>query len=722
MKIKLFASALALLLAATSAFGATHTATNCEETGANSIGSLAAAILADTDATITVVWPLNTTGCHWTAPVTYTIPATATTFTLTGAGTSATGGGDQTVIIDDYVNVNPLFVVDTSAVGSTVTISGFTIQGGSAGSSEKSDGLMYVDGYSKNFRLHHVHFNAQTYSPVLPASTLKFSNHINGVVDHSIFDLHSVGNGIKVQFSAYGGVADNGSGSFAAATNFGSSDFLFVEDNIFNGNSRFSTINDCIIGGKMVIRFNTLNVASTQTHPSRSGYGRGCRAMEMYFNFFNYTEADMATIGSGNAITYAFLQDSGTSLMFGNNAPHGYVNLQTGHAPRRSNDGGNHLENPPPAGWGYCGPVQQTGTVNTNGTTTVTKASGTDFNTSWGAGSMIHIGGTGDTQGFQIVSVSSTSTLTVSSAVPAQTGATYYMGSAWDGNTNIFGYPCLDQPGRGRSDLLTGTFPNVINATTACTPSATVNCWPNQLLEPVYNWLNTWTPVPGFGNSILFDPADVVVENRDYYLYAGSLQTSAASPFNGTVGVGAGIIARRPSTCTAGVAYWATDEGSWRTATPSQGVIYTGQGQLYKCTATNTWTLFYTPYDYPFTPAASSGATQTDFTDQPATSITSGGSLGTVVVTIKDSGGSTVTSATNTVAVALCSGTGTLGGTVSTAAVAGLATFSDLTLTAASGSFTLCATSSGLTGDTSDSITITGSGAAPTAAGVMILP
>jgi PKD repeat protein len=52
--------------------------------------------------------------------------------------------------------------------------------------------------------------------------------------------------------------------------------------------------------------------------------------------------------------------------------------------------------------------------------------------------------------------------------------------------------------------------------------------------------------------------------------------------FDGTVGIGVGPRSARPVTCTKGVGYWATDEG-----------------RLYRATATNTWTLYYTPYTYP---------------------------------------------------------------------------------------------------------------------------
>jgi len=52
--------------------------------------------------------------------------------------------------------------------------------------------------------------------------------------------------------------------------------------------------------------------------------------------------------------------------------------------------------------------------------------------------------------------------------------------------------------------------------------------------------------------------------------------------FNGTAGIGQGLLKARPNTCAPSVGYWATDTNT-----------------LYTCTAPNTWTNFYTPYIYP---------------------------------------------------------------------------------------------------------------------------
>ncbi len=108
----------------------------------------------------------------------------------------------------------------------------------------------------------------------------------------------------------------------------------------------------------------------------------------------------------------------------------------------------------------------------------------------------------------------------------------------------------------------------------------------NQVSQPVYFWDNLRdgspmdTDVQPFGLDQLH-----IQPNRDFY--------NTVSPFDGTTGVGEGPIADRPATCTTGVAYWATDEGEWNSRQTGP------DGRLYKCTATNTWTLYYTPFTYP---------------------------------------------------------------------------------------------------------------------------
>lgn len=151
----------------------------------------------------------------------------------------------------------------------------------------------------------------------------------------------------------------------------------------------------------------------------------------------------------------------------------------------------------------------------------------------------------------------------------------------WSPVETYRGYPCWRQAGRMNAGSRTSTGQ----------PGT---------LSPLYEWNNYWSDTHGqvvfsVYNSDCPTPYTTthIVQNRDYYdAVSTNAQTSATSPFNGTTGMGFGTLANRPATCTTnaletggGVGYFATDQGA--------------QGTLYRCSATNTWTVQYTPYTYP---------------------------------------------------------------------------------------------------------------------------
>jgi hypothetical protein len=135
------------------------------------------------------------------------------------------------------------------------------------------------------------------------------------------------------------------------------------------------------------------------------------------------------------------------------------------------------------------------------------------------------------------------------------------------------GYPCWRQPGR---DAATGK------------------------LEPMYVWNNYWSDTkaqvpmnaPDLGGSPDYY-SNHMQANRDWYnAVSAATQTSPTSPFDGSSGMGFGILANRPASCTTnsnesggGVGYFATDQGA--------------QGTLYQCSQTDKWAAWYTPYTYP---------------------------------------------------------------------------------------------------------------------------
>lgn len=146
--------------------------------------------------------------------------------------------------------------------------------------------------------------------------------------------------------------------------------------------------------------------------------------------------------------------------------------------------------------------------------------------------------------------------------------------AAIDGNTITTGnpgagYPCRDQLGRGMdaSLFVSGSTP-----------------YPSQASEPIPVFLNRKSGIQAVV-SVVNGTTDYIQDGRDYQ--------NETSSFDGTIGIGIGLSANKPATCTIGVYYWATDEGEWNSS--QVGV----DGRLYKCTNTNTWSLYYTPYTYP---------------------------------------------------------------------------------------------------------------------------
>jgi hypothetical protein len=155
----------------------------------------------------------------------------------------------------------------------------------------------------------------------------------------------------------------------------------------------------------------------------------------------------------------------------------------------------------------------------------------------------------------------------------------YSSGGSWglcngsqfvDSNELPNGYACRDQIGLGGD--------NSYWSAKGGAPAST------QFKLPSYYWRNTRQGSAELAFNVA-NGAVQIVQNRDFYRYNSS--------FSGSTGVGEGPVSARPATCTVGVAYWATDQGEWnsRKAGPD--------GQLYRCTATNTWTLYYVPYAYP---------------------------------------------------------------------------------------------------------------------------
>lgn len=505
-----------------SAGGSTISAASCN------LSDVQAALNSVTSSTTLVTIPSGT--CSWTGQLNWSLPSGNTNLTIQGnttvnctgtAGTSsyACSAADNTVIVDNSTTdyPSPWTINLTGGSSCSFRMTGLTVQGGSSGVA-KDNGIIQINGPCNSVHIDHSHFNTTTYS-FSGEVVGRLFGQIEGVIDHFIYDFGGSGTlsqGFIMSNNINDSVGD-GDGTWANATDFGGSDFFFIENGVMNG----GMLEDCDTGGKFVARYNSIlngssSSSSIHTHGTKTpaGRGRSCRAYEAYHNYIKGPTGTPNNAAIGSA--------GGPSLVWGNTIAGGYNNMADIAAPR--NDG-EEAETANPTGWGYCG----------------------------------------------------------SSAINPSNGQANGSTSNWDANSDGTGYPCLDGLGRGQgTQSLNGqNFPNAQDSTTDSI------AFPHEYLEPIYYFNNS---ISGINEMVLGDISTKL--NRDVYV--------DSSNFNGTSGTGSGPLASRPSTCTAGgggtygqsptgsygVAYFATDANS-------------GNGELYVCTAANTWTGVYQPYTYP---------------------------------------------------------------------------------------------------------------------------
>jgi hypothetical protein len=237
-------------------------------------------------------------------------------------------------------------------------------------------------------------------------------------------------------------------------------------------------------------------------------------------------------------------------------------------------------------------------TLYASGTATSSSATLTDTSQSWTTNQWAGYDLVDTTQGFGLEIASNTSdTITVVNFNCSYINYISKTCASWNsGDSYIIVRASTYIDNEARSGGL--DFSGSSCGSSATVPTCGINGAVNQTLDPSYEFADV-TIGASVTNAVVSNSATQQA-NRDYYgEVSQSAQSSSSSPFNGTSGTGYGTLAHRPSTCTTGVGYWATDQGNWNSSGANLGQTGSQQGELFLCTATNTWTLSYTPYTYP---------------------------------------------------------------------------------------------------------------------------
>lgn len=502
------------------------TTSNCTA-ASTSEADVLAALPSSGNANATVVVTIPAGNSTWTTNANYTVPSAVTNLTIQGQSTVSCTGTAGTSGYACSATDNTI-IVDSSPPGSCCT----PLLNISTGAT------------SSYFRLTGITIRGTSSSNLKYTGIIEFWGSSHSLrIDHNHFDAITDGetNGTMVQlYGPMEGVADHNLFDLYTNNTYGS-----VTSGIRTGNDLNDTIGDGDGAWASPSNWGSSAFFFEESNVFNGGVSNDCENSGWYVARYN-TYNDMAlpvqnhatksdvepqrgcreeeiyhnywSGPGGSPEDTAISLKGGPSLIWGNNVASGYNHLLVAETDR---NGITRDERATPGGWGTC----------------------------WNGAAGAPGGANGPT--------------------------------AWDGNSDTYGYPCLDGIGRGQTvQSLNGQGqPNRLNSSTGTI------AWPQQYLEPIYAFDNSGT--------LGYYTLDHVTHlNRDVYLDNAS--------FNGTTGTGTGLLSARPATCTAGpggtygasptgsygVAYWATDANS-------------GNGELYVCTATNTWTGIYQPYTYP---------------------------------------------------------------------------------------------------------------------------
>jgi hypothetical protein len=404
---------------------------------------------------------------------TVTIPGGTASWTRTlqiKKGITIQGASVGATIIKDSVQSGQL-IRWTLAAGYPSRLTGIEFQdGGRVNTIDAPGGILHVDGSNTNastFRFDHCKWNNLNGSTVFDT--------VIGVIDHNTFVLDKFGCAIYPYGSHWDG-QDYGDGSWHAPTSYGSSQFLFIEDNTFtHSKPNLQGMIDAYAGARFVVRHNTIFNSLITNHGTEStGRTRGCRAIEIYNNNYSGTNLNSQVGGSRSGGT--LFHHNTISGYSGNLSAFDLQNYRNIYPfqPWSGADGTN--------AWDVNDPtVFFTGTAAANSSGTSVTVSGANWKPNQWAGYTLRrttdICNSGSLNfGWILSNTSNTISYGSNPGYPTPPSMSFCTGDSLEIRKVEH---ALDQPGRALGSLITRESP--------VRPTS----WNNQATEPCYSWNNT---------------------------------------------------------------------------------------------------------------------------------------------------------------------------------------------------------------------------------------
>jgi hypothetical protein len=421
---------------------------------------------------------------------TITLPAGA--FTWSSAVTiskaiTLQGRGIGGTVIRDAVQSGPLMTWNLVA-NQASRVTGIEFRNGGR-TAQASSGIIPINGITydnRTMRVDHCKFDHLN-------GTLLVPHDVIGVIDHNLF-LESGREAIQVWNARWRG-RTFGDGSWADTNHFGTSRFLFIEDNTFYGGPHAI---DAYAGARYVARYNTFVNSKHGGHGTESsGRNRGMRAIESYNNRF---------IGNGNSGTLIDVR-SGVALVHDNVVSGGTPGLTRtfklachrmfhrfpfwGGADGRS-----------PWDVNQTGGPFYSGTASSGGTLLqwVTGAGAGWTPNQWTGYSIVKTSNLG-ANNFSQITANNSNTITFLKAGGYGANMSFASGHTF----SIYKVNhVLDQPGRSGGSLITGN------------PPVPPPGWNNQITDPCYEWNNMDTST-GQNVPVHFSPAQPIIRLNEHY-------------------------------------------------------------------------------------------------------------------------------------------------------------------------------------------------------------